>query len=351
MVENLDAKNVDNTVFVPTHNKDTAVIQPNDNVCVCECFKKWDRLVFDFKQAKIFNALQKHIDVSQFDVIHAYTVFTDGNCARKLSKKYKIPYVVAVRNTDINVFLKKAPYLRNRCYKILREASAVFFLSDAYKRELFDSFIPRKYRDEIMRKVQVIPNGIDAFWFENQAAPKPQPEDKIKLVFAGKVDKNKNITTTQRAMALLRERGIPTTLTVVGKVKSQEEFEKVKSDAFTTYIPAKPKEELIDVYRGCDLFVMPSYHESFGLVYAEAMSQGLPVIYSKGQGFDGQFDEGEVGFAVDASSAEQIADRIVAIMQEYSAFSERSVKGCSKFSWDDICERYVAIYTDICNGN
>lgn len=40
---------------------------------------------------------------------------------------------------------------------------------------------------------------------------------------------------------------------------------------------------------------MPSHKETFGLVYAEAMSQGLPIIYTKNQGFDGQFPDGYVG--------------------------------------------------------
>ena len=47
---------------------------------------------------------------------------------------------------------------------------------------------------------------------------------------------------------------------------------------------------------------MTSLGESFGLTYAEAMSQGVPVIYSKGQGFDGQFKEGVVGYHVDPLS-------------------------------------------------
>ena len=40
-------------------------------------------------------------------------------------------------------------------------------------------------------------------------------------------------------------------------------------------------------------FCLPSHAETFGLVYVEAMSQGLPIIY-EGQGFDKQFQDGEV---------------------------------------------------------
>jgi glycosyltransferase involved in cell wall biosynthesis len=69
--------------------------------------------------------------------------------------------------------------------------------------------------------------------------------------------------------------------------------------------------ELIDIYRANDIFVMPSFTESFGLVYAEAISQGLPVVYSIGQGFDRQFPEGEVGYHADPNSAQSVADAIL----------------------------------------
>ena len=64
---------------------------------------------------------------------------------------------------------------------------------------------------------------------------------------------------------------------------------------------------------------MPSYTESFGLVYAEAMSQKLPVIYSKGQGFDGQFEEGLVGYHVSPYDVKDIANGILKALENDSA--------------------------------
>ena len=105
MIEHLDAFGVESQVYVPTYYASQAVIKPNSNVCVSECFNKWDRVYFDYKQKKIIKDIEEKIDISSFDVIHAYTLFTDGNCAMQLSKKYGIPYVVAIRNTDVNTFL------------------------------------------------------------------------------------------------------------------------------------------------------------------------------------------------------------------------------------------------------
>ena len=349
MVENLDALGYENQVFVPTYDKGETVIVPNKNVIISECFKKWDRLVFDYKQAKIKKSLIDKVKVDMFDCIHAYTLFTDGNCARNISKKYKIPYVVAVRNTDVNIFFAKLPYLRHRGIKIMRDAKAIFFLSESYRNQVFEKYVPKKYRSELLKKTRIIPNGIDDFWFNNLPIEKTRGDfpKEIKLVYAGRIDKNKNIPTTQEAMRILIEQGYNISLTVVGKIDNQAEYNRIVADQNTRVLPAMPKDKLIEVYRSADIFVMPSFTESFGLVYAEAMSQGLPVIYSQGQGFDGQYDNGIVGFSVDSHSAVSVADGIVNCIKNYYDISSRVVEKSKKFSWNKIIEHYCKIYRNI----
>ena len=348
MIENLEALGYNNQVFVPTYDKNISVIKPNSNVCVCECFNKWDRLLFDYKQKKIRKGLESNINVADYELIHAYTLFTDGNCARRLLKKYGIPYVVAVRNTDVNDFFRLMPHLRKRGVQIMRDAAAVFFLSESYRNQVFEKYIPLKYQEEIQEKVYIIPNGIDEFWFKNIPEIKKTIDKKsIKLVYAGRIDRNKNIPTTQKAMEILRSQGYETTLTVVGKVQDEKEFQVIKKDRFTKYLSAMPKEELIKVYREEDIFVMPSYTESFGLVYAEAMSQGLPVVYSKGQGFDGQFQEGLVGYHVSAYDPEDVADGIRKAVDSFFEIQKNVVQSARIFNWTKIAEKYDSVYRSV----
>lgn len=347
MVEHLDALGYVNKVFVPTYDRNLAVIRLNPNVVVSECFRKWDRIAFDYKQSKIIRAAQREMQVEWFDRIHAYTLFTDGNCAMHLSQKYGIPYVVAVRNTDVNTFFAKMIHLRGRGIKIMRNASAIFFLSEAYRRQVFDKYVPEKYHDELMEKTHIIPNGIHDFWLEHTVSDVKVSVDKsrqIKLIYAGRIDKNKNIPTTQKAMQLLREKGYDVSLTVVGKIEDEKEYEKIIEDKYTRYIPAKPKEELISVYRDHDIFVMPSFTETFGLVYAEAMSQGLPVVYSSGQGFDKQFPDGVVGFPAEANSVESVAEAIEKVILQYADISKNTVSGATRFNWHQIGLQYDQIY-------
>ena len=347
MIENLDALGYDNRVFVPTYDRSISVIKTNDNVCVSECFKKWDRVIFDYKQGKIQKALESAYNVKDYDLIHAYTLFTDGNCARQLSKKHGIPYVVAIRNTDVNDFFRLMPHLRGRGIKIMLDAEAVFFLSEAYRKQVFDKYIPKKYQDRIQKKSHIIPNGIDDFWFEN--APKRVNEigNTVKLIYAGRIDRNKNIPTTQRAAAILRERGYNVTLTVVGRVEQKQVYETIKNDAYTVCLPARQKEALAELYREHNIFVMPSFTESFGLVYAEAMSQGLPVIYSKGQGFDNQFKEGAVGYHVCSHDAYDVADGVEKVIKNFADIIPNTVSLSKKFNWREIAAKYDEIYKSI----
>lgn len=223
-----------------------------------------------------------------------------------------------------------------------------FFLSEAYREQVFTKYIPTEYREDIEKKTYIIPNGIDSFWFE-KVPSKDKKIDKtsIKLVYAGRIDKNKNILTTQKAMAILQNRGYGTTLTVVGKIQDVKEFQLIKENPYTTYYSEMPKEKLLDVYRNSDIFVMPSFTESFGLVYAEAMSQGLPVIYSKGQGFDNQFEEGFVGYHVEANSPEDVADGIMRIIENYSNIQKNVVSSAREFSWPKLIEKYDQIYKSV----
>lgn len=349
MVENLEEIGYDNQVYVPTYDKNVSVITPNKNVCVSECFKKWDRLIFDYKQEKIYRDIESKFNVSEYDCIHAYTLFTDGNCARRLSKKYGLPYVVAVRNTDVNTFLRWMPHLRKRGIKTLRDASAVFFLSEAYKKQVFDKYVPEKHKEEILKKTYIIPNGIDDFWLNNIFEHTDAKIDckALKLIYAGRIDKNKNIPTTQKAMNLLREEGYEATLTIVGKIEDQTEFDRIMADSNTAHIPNQKKEELLKIYREHDVFVMPSFTESFGLVYAEAMSQGLPVVYSAGQGFDGQFEDGRVGYSVDSHSPESVAEGIKKTVENHSSIRAEVAECAKKFKWSEIAYQYDKIYGEL----
>jgi glycosyltransferase involved in cell wall biosynthesis len=92
---------------------------------------------------------------------------------------------------------------------------------------------------------------------------------------------------------------------------------------------------------------MPSVRETFGLVYIEALSQGLPIIYSKGEAVDGYFDEATVGKKVNPESVSDIARAIASVRENYTAYIQGCTQEADKFSWKRIAERYISIYDEV----
>lgn len=307
-----------------------------------------DRILFFRKQSIIFkDILNRHL-VDNVDIVHAHNLFSAGYNALRLKQARGIPYVVAVRNTDVNAFFHYMIHLRRTGVKVMREADAVIFLSPAYRDYVVKKYISKKDQHDVLNKCYVIPNGLDPYFMDCRAVNPKRVLDKtkIRLIYAGDVDKNKNVGTTLKACNFLIERGYKVNLIVVGRIKDKAQ-EDIKNLEFVNYYPFSPKEKVCEYYRQSDIFVMPSIHETFGLVYIEAMSQGLPVIYTKGQGFDGYFEEGHVGYHVPCFDEQAIAGGIIKILEDYSPMSDRCIKAVEDFSWKKIASEYQEIYKRI----
>lgn len=309
-----------------------------------ECFYSIDRYSYFGKQKKILSSIKKNFNINDFEVIHSHTMFNGGWVAKELKKEYGIPYVVTVRNTDVNDFMH-IPFFNCIGNEILRNASGVQFLSGAYK-DYYCGKYAKNYIKEFEQKSRIIPNGLEAFWLENVNKRKTEIHSCIEILCVGKIDKNKNIKKIVECMTILECWGYKVHLTVIGKIINKSVYKDLEVNRLTTIIPFMDKENLIKYYRKADVFVMPSYKESFGRVYVESISQGTPIVYTKDQGFDGFFDDGFVGYKVNPYSATEIAWAIINILRNYEKLSQQCVKCCGQFSWDIIAESLEHFYAD-----
>lgn len=355
LVERLDENNIKNTIFMPMKTEKNAEIkfESRFNVKNPLTFKHTDRYIFTWKQAKIYNQLLKVIDPSEYQLTHAHTLFTDGNIAYRLKRKYNIPYVVTVRGyTDIDGFFKVRWNLRNRGRKILKEASHIIFLSKIQRTELLNTYIKdNDLKEHIIQQSTIIPNGIDSFWFENEGQPKViENENNMNIISVGEIFKRKNQLTTIKVAEYLKTKyDVNVNLTFVGKIRDKEYYKKLlfEHKVSVKFHDFVPKEQLIELYRNNDIFILPSFQETFGLVYPEAMSQGLPVIYTKGQGFYEQFNEGYIGYGVDPNNIQDIVERVVDIQHSYNQFSLHAIKGYKKFNWNTLSRKVISIYNNV----
>lgn len=313
------------------------------DVIHCECFNKYDRFIYFYKQKKIYDAVLRKTEFKDCELIHSHTLFNGGWVARRIWKKYRIPYIVTVRNTDLNDFLR-VPGFRMIARSIVRNAKGVLFLSSAYESAFLAKCFSKMEWETITQKCAVIPNGVESFWLENKGLPKRLSGNDIRLICVGKIDRNKNMKTVVKVAETLIERNMNVSLTVIGQVVDASVYKILEENPVTTMVPYQTKEELIKYYRNADIFIMPSYTESFGRVYVEAMSQGVPVIYTRGQGFDGLFPEGKVGYSVSADNVSEIISAIESIISRYEQISEQCIVECGRFDWKKIAVQLDTFY-------
>jgi glycosyltransferase involved in cell wall biosynthesis len=310
------------------------------------------RLMFLGKIRKLTKFAIEKFDIKSFNIIHAHTWFSDGAVAYELYKKYKIPYIIAIRNTDINIFYKYFLHLRKLGYNILENAAQIIFISPAYKSYFSDRVLPWNLRRKILHNISVIPNGVSPFWL-NHIAQKTAVSSPAKLLSVGAITPNKNFLTLCHAVDLLKNMGVEVELTIVGKgykdrskyLKKLENF--IKEKPYIKILEQQSGEQLLQTYRAHDIFVLPSHTETFGLVYIEALTQGLPIIYTQKQGIDGYFEYGEVGFAIPPTHINDIAGAILVSIRDYAKFTEHIGNlDFSEFDWGDIAGRYLEVYQE-----
>lgn len=312
-----------------------------------ECYYKWERYFFVSKQFKIYRQLIKNFNVENYDILHAHNLFNGGISAYIASEKLDVPFVVSIRASDISAFMKYS-FFRKVANRIIKKASGVQFLSNKHKEEFLKNYVKENDRPFIEAKSLVAFNGLEPFWLKNIYKAKTLAKNKeIRLLIVGKINRNKNIMKIIDSARILMERGYKVSLIAVGKVLEQGIQNKLKEVSFLELKEFMPKEKLITVYRKSDIFVMPSMLETFGRVYAEAMTQGLPVIYTENQGFDGIFEDGEVGYAVPSNNAEYIADCIEKIILNYERMSKTCIKESPNFDWKVIAKEINGFYNKI----
>ncbi len=305
-----------------------------DSPCV---LNKITRLSFSYKMRVMENHFLPVIKSFNPGIIHAHTLFSDGSLALKASKTMGIPYVVAVRTTDTEIFLKYRPWLKGLGADILDSAATIVCLSPSINND-----IEKEYGSSFRSKTRVIPNGIDDLFHAPDQIPKSNISGKPNLLYVGNFSRLKNV---ERILEFSKKHNMG--LTIAGKGGNNEKrvLRAIKKSPQVKY-PGEVKDKLVlkNLYRNSDIFIMPSFRETFGLVYIESMSQGTPVIFSEGNGIDGYFDEGTIGYGVNPRDMGSWDKQINRIIENYNSISGNCLHESKRFNWDIIVKQYMEIY-------
>jgi glycosyltransferase involved in cell wall biosynthesis len=311
--------------------------------------KPYHRVLFRTKIRTVTRDVVGHLPVADHDLVHAHFLYSDGAVARRLHRQFGLPYLVAVRNTDVNSFMRYRPDLAGVGRDVLLHAASVVFLSPAY-RDAFLLRLSTGMREEVAGKAVVVPNGLSRAWLQGGMSNSRRTElsSPLKLLYVGDFTPNKNLRGVVAALQRIQQRQ-PATLTVVGgggdrRGEVQALLDAHKDDGVHQLGRITDPAILRDIYGSHDVLVMPSYHETFGIAYIEALSQGTPVVHSRGQGVDGYFDDATVAEAVDPRDPASVARGVHRLAERLPTVRSACREAVARFDWGRIAADYYGLY-------
>jgi glycosyltransferase involved in cell wall biosynthesis len=310
--------------------------------------KYLDRLLLHKKIKKITRDIELKVDVNTIEFIHAHTWYSDGGVAYRLYKKYNIPYIVTIRNTDLNLFQKYLIHERLFGSKILLNAKKIILISASYKERLIKQKSLQFIKQELVNKLELIPNGVDDFWIENAVIQQKSLTSPTQVLFVGKFTKGKSIIQLQKAVERLNAEHILVHLHLIGGGGKAEKavLKTVQNNPKTMFYHGKifHKSKLKTYFEKSHIFAMPSKRETFGLVYVEAMLQGLPILYTNNEGIDGFYTD-KIGEKVSSSKISEIKQQLMKLINSYDSYDIPTNKLLDKHNWSKIAKKYYTLYS------
>ncbi len=300
----------------------------------------------------------------KFDLMHITSVFLAASAlGARAARSAGRPYIISPRGSLMRAPLQKRSALKKKIYLRLAEeknlagAAAIHFTTPLEKEEYVSLGLP-------LRRALVISNGLDTSALppgnpaEFRKKLNLRPEQKI-ILFLSRLSWKKGLDTLIEAFAGLKKEMPEAVLLIAGGddegYKSQVEAmlakEGVKSGViFTGELLGAEKSS---AYEAASVFALPSYAENFGVVVAEAMHFGVPVVISDAVGIAPQVAAAEAGFVVRKDPLE-VKFALFKILQNAKAAAAMGARGerlvAEKFSYDAVADRFLEAYGQMVYG-
>jgi len=250
------------------------------------------------------------------DLVHAHWLAA-GAVAATLGK----PYVVQVWGTDVEA-ARRVPWLARPILRRARLAvCASAALADAARRLG-------------AREARVIPGGVTV---PEQVA---EPEAPPGILFAGRLSREKGILELLEAA-----RGLPLVVAGDGPLR----------DRVPSALGFVPHDELERLYGRAAVVACPSHREGYGVVCAEAMAYGRPVVASAVGGLLDLVEDGVTGILVPPRNAVALRSALRRVLEDATlrrrlgdAARERARE---RLSWEKVTDATVAAYRAVLAGS
>lgn len=290
-------------------------------------------------KANALNFQKAQKKFGKIDLIHAHVSFPAGFLAMKLAEKYHLPYLITEHMGPFPL----APFQNNHklislVTKPLEKADQVIAVSSRLQSELL------KYKI----KSVVVPNLVDESYFT--LAPQKQHQN-FTFFSLGDISSEKGFEDLIKAAAsaLKKEKNIK--FRIGGKGKSLKKYRKMANDLKIeeniTWLGHLSQKQVLKELHQCNAFILPSHHESFGMVFLEALSCGRPVIATRCGGPE-DFVREDNGLLVDTGNIKMMASAIIKIRRDIDRFKPEKIRAgiIKKYSSQAVSRELIKLYQD-----
>jgi glycosyltransferase involved in cell wall biosynthesis len=284
---------------------------------------------------------------NNYDVIHYFFSFPTGLLSLWPGIHPRIPYVVSLRGSDVpyyDVYNKPLQIM----HRILRPLTRTIWRRAAAVVALSSSLRDTALRTAPSQSISIIPNGINPALFAPDK-DKRYGAASLKLVSVARLIERKGIQHVFEALSTLNDKNI--TLTIVGSGNYESDLKQM-CDQYSLnervqFCGALLREELPALYNKSDVFILPSLAESFGIVFAEAMACGLPIIGTKEGGIP-DLVKPENGILVKPGDVDGIKNAILAMQADTEMRKRMSAANrkmiVEHYQWSSVASSYLEVY-------
>ena len=198
----------------------------------------------------------------------------------------------------------------------------------------------------------VIPNGIDYARFNLAGVGRVKEIDTpLRIGFLGRFEE------TRKGLPLLLEalpkilKALPTLeLVIAGPGDPEKVLSKIDSQVakHITFLGRLSEPEKVEFFSAIDLYIAPNTGgESFGIILAEAMASGTPVLASDIQAFVDLLSQGESGVNFVSEDSNDLAKRVIELLRDSARLhqlSENGLLSAIRFDWGSVASQIMSVY-------
>ncbi len=255
-----------------------------------------------------------------FDVIHAHKLTFEGLAAYWLSHSFRKPYVISVRGEVEDKVLRAKPHFAWLYRRVVRDCARIFYVSAWFRPQM-----KARYGVDASKE-RLLPNFVDASRANPQVAFR---RNALVSVMSFDIYKRKGLEFLLPAFKGVVAQVPDATLDLIGggrpadlqRVRGLIEGEELSQ--CVRLVGPLPNQELMGRLGSYCGFVLPSRNETFGMVYVEALLNGIPIVYSKNTGIDGHIDGVRGAIGIDPYSIESIRDGMLQLLANQETFRDR----------------------------